>query len=154
MNLHDQERQTTPLSWPHPKDLGVSTVLCVDDDPNVSEAIARGLYRHGIRVLRAFLGIQGLSQAITQKPDLIILDLAMPKGQGTEIIECLKRNPQTAQIPVLILTGNQDPAMKGRVMRLGAAGYFNKPIVFDELLDEIRRHIPAPVVSADAADCR
>ena len=66
----------------------LATVLCVDDDPNISEAIARTSVRHGIRVVRAYLGIEGFLKAITENPDVIILDVAMPKGQGTEILEC------------------------------------------------------------------
>jgi DNA-binding response OmpR family regulator len=138
MTTKNEVHRTTSAATPDPIDANAPTLLCVDDDPNISEAIARRFHRHGIRVLRAFLGIQGLSQAVTEKPDIIILDLAMPKGQGVEILECLKHNPQTAHIPVLILTGSNDPAMKRKVQHLGAARFFSKPIPFDELLEEIR----------------
>ncbi len=133
---------------PGPQNLNSLTVLCVDDDPSISEALARVFHCHGIRVLRAFLGIQGLAQAISQKPDVIILDLEMPKGQGTEILECLKRNPQTAGIPVIILTGKSDPGLRKKLKKKGATQFFNKPIPFEELLDEILRHT-APVGSAE-----
>ena len=145
MNTGNNAHLTTSDPSPDPADTSSPTVLCVDDDPDISEALTRVFHRHGIRVLRAFLGIQGFSQAVTEKPDVIILDVAMPKGQGTEILECLKRNPQTADIPVIILTGKRDPGLKREVQNLGAARFFNKPIPFDELLDEIRRHISVPV---------
>jgi CheY-like chemotaxis protein len=68
------------------------TVLCVDDDPNISEAIGRRLQRFGIRVLRAYHGMQGCWLAATEKPDVIVLDVAMPKGSGVEIRKWRKRN--------------------------------------------------------------
>jgi DNA-binding response OmpR family regulator len=121
-----------------------TTVLCVDDDPNVSEAIDRRLSRHGVRVLRAFHGMQGYWQAVTEKPDLIILDLLMPKGRGMEIMECLKRNEQTKRIPVAILTGKNDPRLKRTMYELGAVRYFVKPTPIDELLEELAPYIAVP----------
>ncbi len=112
-------------------------VLCVDDDPNVSEAIARAFSRHGLRVLRAFHGMQGLWLAASEKPDAIVLDLAMPKGSGEEILECLKRNPDTAHIPVVVLTGKHDPGLERHIRRLGADRFLAKPVPADTLLSEI-----------------
>ena len=148
MNPGDNEYGNVPASSPRAVDGNAPTVLCVDDDPNVSEALARAFHRYGILVLRAFFGIQGLSEAVAQKPDAIILDLAMPKGQGVEILKCLKNNPQTAHIPVFILTGSNDPTMKRRVQHLGAAAYFHKPVCSDELLNEICRQISTPALAA------
>jgi DNA-binding response OmpR family regulator len=119
------------------------TVLCVDDDPNISEAIGRRLLRLGIRVLRAYDGMQGCWLAVTEKPDVIVLDVAMPNGNGVEILECLKRNEQTANIPVVILTGTTDPGLCRRMQKLGAVQYLSKPIPFDELLAAIARHVSA-----------
>jgi DNA-binding response OmpR family regulator len=120
------------------------TVLCVDDDPNISEAIARRLHRSGIQVLRAYHGMQGCWLAATEKPDVIVLDVVMPQGSGIEILECLKRNEQTSSIPVIVLTGKTDPDLCGRMERLGAVRYLSKPIPFEELLDEITRHVSVP----------
>ena len=123
------------------------TVLCVDDDPNISEAIGRRLLRLGIRVLRAYDGMQGCWLAVTEKPDVIVLDVAMPNGNGVEILECLKRNEQTATIPVVVLTGKAEPGLCRRMQKLGAVQYLSKPIPFDELLEAITRQVsmPAPV---------
>ncbi len=112
-------------------------ILCVDDDPNVSEAIARAFSRHGVEVIRAFHGMQGFWLASTEKPDAIVLDLAMPKGPGEEILECLKRNTQTAHIPVIVLTGKNNPGLKRHVQQLGADRFLHKPISADALLAEI-----------------
>ncbi len=115
-----------------------TTILCVDDDPNVSEGIARAFSRHGVEVLRAFHGMQGLWLAANQKPDAIVLDLAMPKGSGEEILDCLKRNAATAHIPVIVLTGKSDPGLQRRMQRLGADRFLAKPTPADALLSEIR----------------
>ena len=81
--------------------------------------------------------MQGCWLAATEKPDVIVLDVAMPKGNGVEILECLKRNGQTAGIPVIVLTGKADPGLCRRMQNLGAVRYLNKPIPFDKLLDAI-----------------
>ncbi|MDY0165216.1 MAG: response regulator [Thermoguttaceae bacterium] len=112
-------------------------ILCVDDDPNVSEAIARAFSRHGVEVIRAFHGMQGFWLASTEKPDAIVLDLAMPKGPGEEVLECLKRNAQTARIPVIVLTGKSNPGLERHMQRLGADRFLVKPTPADTLLAEI-----------------
>ncbi|MDZ7620527.1 MAG: response regulator [Patescibacteria group bacterium] len=112
-------------------------VLCVDDDPNVSAAIARSFAHRGLRVLRAFHGMQGLWLAANEKPDAIVLDLGMPNGSGEEVLECLKRNSQTASIPVIVLTGRSDPGLERRVERLGADRFLMKPTSAETLLNEI-----------------
>lgn len=114
-----------------------ATVLCVDDDPNVSEAVARAFSQHGVNVLRAFHGMQGLWLAANEKPDAIVLDLAMPKGSGEQILECLKRNKETARIPVVVLTGKSNPGLERRMQRLGADRFLAKPTPAEALLAEI-----------------
>ena len=79
-------------------------VLCIDDDPQVSEVIHDWLAVYEVKLLKAFFGTQGIWMAVTQTPDVIITDLRMPRGDGATVIECLKRKPQTAAIPVIVLT--------------------------------------------------
>jgi FixJ family two-component response regulator len=120
------------------------TVLCVDDDPNISEAIGRRLQRLGIRVLRAYDGMQGCWQAATERPGIIVLDVAMPNGNGVEILQWLKRNQQTAGIPVVVLTGKTDPGLCRKMRKLGAIRFLAKPVPFEELLEEITREVCTP----------
>jgi DNA-binding response OmpR family regulator len=119
---------------------GAPTVLCVDDDPNISEALGRRLARLGIRTLRAYDGMQGCWLAATEKPDIIVLDVTMPNGNGVEILECLKRNGQTASIPIIVLTGNTDPSLSRRMQKMGANQFLHKPIPFEVLLQEVAAH--------------
>lgn len=95
-------------------------------------------------MLRAYDGMQGCWLAVTEKPDMIVLDVAMPHGNGDDILECLKRNEQTASIPVVVLTGRTEPGLCRRMQKLGAVQYLNKPIPFDKLLDAISQAVAVP----------
>jgi len=117
------------------------TVLCIDDDPHVSEVIQDRLEAYEVKLLKAFFGTQGIWMAVTQKPDVIICDLRMPQGDGATVIDCLKRNMQTAAIPIIVLTALHEPGLQRRLERIGASGYLTKPIHFNDLLGELHRHI-------------
>jgi len=110
-------------------------VLCIDDDPNVCDALARSLRLFGVEVIPAYFGMQGYWLAVTEKPDAIILDVAMPKGAGDEILECLRENSQTAHIPVVVITGKEDPGLSRYMYRLGANAFLNKPVNLDLLIE-------------------
>jgi CheY-like chemotaxis protein len=117
------------------------TVLCIDDDPHVSEVIQDRLDDYEVKLLKAFFGVQGIWMAVAQKPDVIITDLRMPQGDGTTVIECLKRNVQTAAIPIIVLTALHEPGLNRQLERIGVSSYLTKPIHFNDLLGELRRHI-------------
>jgi CheY-like chemotaxis protein len=117
------------------------TVLCIDDDPHVSEVIQDWLAAYEVKLLKAFFGTQGIWMAVTQKPDVIICDLRMPQGDGVTVIECLKRNVQTAAIPVIVLTALHAPGLQRDLEGIGASSYLTKPIHFNDLLGELHRHI-------------
>lgn len=116
-------------------------VLCIDDDPDVSDAIARRLSRYDVDLIRAFHGMHGYAEALAHKPDVIVMDLVMPSGDGATILECLRRNRQTAAVPVIVLTGMRDRRLRHKLMNLGANRFLRKPILLDELMDELSRFI-------------
>ena len=116
-------------------------VLCIDDDPQVSEVIRDRLYDYEVKLLSAFSGMQGLWLAATHKPDVIITDLLMPMGDGATIIECLKHNAKTAAIPIIVLTARRETGLPRHVKEIGADSFLNKPILFNDLLEELRRYI-------------
>ena len=117
------------------------TVLCIDDDPHVSEVMQDRLDAYDVKLLKAFFGTQGIWMAVTEKPDVIICDLRMPQGDGATVIKCLKRNVQTAAIPVIVLTALQERGLQRHLERIGASRYLTKPIRFNDLLGELHRHI-------------
>ena len=83
----------------------VRAVLVVDDEPALSELLARTLLNKGFQVIKAFDGRRGLELAANCHPDVIVLDLSMPEYDGVEVLEKLRSNPASSSIPVLIHTG-------------------------------------------------
>lgn len=117
------------------------TILSIDDDPDVSGAIQRRLSQYDVDFIRAFHGMHGYAEALAHKPDVIIMDLRMPRGDGATILECLRRNRQTAGIPVIILTGLRDRHLRHKLHDLGADEFLHKPLALDELTQKLRRYI-------------
>lgn len=99
------------------------------------------LKQYEVKVKRAFHGMHGIWEAVRARPDLIIMDLAMPNGDGRYILRCLRANPETASIPILVLTGMRDPSLAGQLINEGADAYLRKPLSFDDLLHNISRFL-------------
>jgi DNA-binding response OmpR family regulator len=124
-------------------DLGDSPpwVLCIDDDQDVSLAIKLRLEAHGVAVVRAEAGMAGYRCAFRYPADAIILDYNLPDGRGDYIMQRFKDNPLTKDVPVIVITGENNPSIERRLRSLGAVNYFAKPLVFDDVLAELRNHI-------------
>jgi two-component system chemotaxis response regulator CheY len=120
-------------------------VLCIDDDPEISESIALRLRPYEVDVLRAFHGMHGLCLAVACQPDLIITDLNMPQGGGSYVIECLRSHSDTCGLPIIVLTGQRNPQVEATVRRLGAVHVLKKPVRFDELAAAISKFVPLNV---------
>jgi CheY-like chemotaxis protein len=104
----------------------VRRVLLAEDDRFLRKAAETALKRHGFVVVAAVDGEEALRLARAEPPDLVLLDLIMPKMQGFEVLRALKADPATAPIPVVILSNlGQDGDVK-QAMDAGAAGYFVK----------------------------
>ncbi|MBN2023841.1 MAG: response regulator [Pirellulales bacterium] len=129
------------------------TILCIDDDPEVSRSLAVRLRPYGVDVLRAFSGMQGFWMALNSRPDVIITDLKMPDGQGDYVFSRLKNHSLTKDTPIIVLTGYANPGHKREMLSAGVTNYFTKPWDFDELLRELRSHIdlPSSPLDLDAA---
>jgi CheY-like chemotaxis protein len=101
-------------------------VLLAEDDRFLRRAAESRLRQNGFTVLPAVDGEEALKVARAERPDLILLDLIMPKLQGFEVLKALKQDPATAPIPVIVLSNlGQDQDLK-RAMELGAIAYFIK----------------------------
>ena len=110
-------------------------ILIIDDDPDVTEMlieVINGLSeRYELR--SASNGYDGLIEVGDFKPDLVILDLMMPKMDGAEMFKRLRSNPETKAIQVVIITGlDADADLVRRIKRAGVDGFLNKPINLDE----------------------
>lgn len=108
---------------------GGSRILLVDDD-GVSRSLARALLeKHGFQVTEAADGQAALERIKTSGPfTLMVLDLEMPRLDGREVLARLRAQPETAQLPVVILTGTESPSTEIELMEQGADDYIRKPI--------------------------
>jgi CheY-like chemotaxis protein len=127
----DAETPDNELPW----------ILCIEDDQDFSRAMKMRLEARGIVVVRAFHGIDGYRLAFTHPAKAILLDYNLPGGQGDYVLRRLKENPLTADIPVIVITGRKDHSIARTMYNLGAAAYLTKPLIFDELLRELSKHI-------------
>lgn len=110
-------------------------ILIVEDDPTLLEVLEYNLTKEGYSVITATDGIQGLEMARSEKPDLMILDIMLPKMNGFEVCRILRQEMTT---PILILTAKEDEIDKVVGLALGADDYMTKPFKMRELPARIR----------------
>jgi CheY-like chemotaxis protein len=113
-------------------------ILIIDDDPVAVETLAGILEPVGFRICKAYGGQQGLELAVAQHPDLIVLDLLMPEISGFEVVQRLKAQPQTQEIPVFVVTA-KDSLMeeKQELNSLVAAVMLKEAFSKEAFLEEI-----------------
>jgi EAL domain-containing protein (putative c-di-GMP-specific phosphodiesterase class I)/DNA-binding response OmpR family regulator len=116
-------------------------VLVADDDTGVRELVAFALRRAGFEVVEAANGAQALEIARTGTVGLIVLDMAMPGMTGTEVVEALRSRPETATMPVLLMTGSGDEASVIEGLAAGADDFVPKPVRLDELVARVTAHL-------------
>lgn len=109
-------------------------ILVVDDDSNIRELIRQELEEEGFLIIEAADGVEAIAKAKEKKPDLIILDVMMPKIDGYDTAAVLKNDSQTSKIPIIILSILED---RERGYRLGIDSYLHKPLAPDILIREI-----------------
>jgi CheY-like chemotaxis protein len=117
-------------------------LLYIEDDAEVSQAMKIRLECEGIDVLPALNATEGYRLAVAKQPDAILCDYVMPEGDGSYAIRRLQENPVTANIPVLIITGQKGCDLRRRLYGQGARAYFTKPIDIEELLRELGNILP------------
>jgi DNA-binding response OmpR family regulator len=116
-------------------------ILIIEDDYDLSALMIRHLHSADYDVINVGDAIQGVQFAKKEIPDLIVLDLMIPGGGGLTVLERLSRLPETQSIPIIVLTGITDAAMKEKVLQAGAVQYLEKPYNAQELLKGIEEHI-------------
>ena len=117
-------------------------VLIVDDDADLRFIVGRMLEKEGIDTDEA-ANVNELFSYLEDggDPDLILLDLTMPGPSGWKVFPQLQSNPKTATIPVIVVTGHDDPEFKAAAKSRGAAGYLTKPFRDWELTDAVKKLI-------------
>src|SRR5262245_44416720 len=123
---------------------GVAFVLLVDDSADAREMYSEYLRHRGFRVASVADGSQAIQYGVTVRPDVIIMDFAMPNMSGVTATHWLKSNPRTHSIPVIILTGYPFEAIEQGALQAGAVRLLTKPCLPETLEAEIRSVLELP----------
>ncbi|MCA9178927.1 MAG: response regulator [Planctomycetales bacterium] len=115
-------------------------ILVVDDDGEIIEAVRYALEAHGFEVLIARDGNQGLAMAEREDPDLVILDMMMPKRSGFLVLEKLRRT-RAIPIRVIMITANEGARHKAYAEHLGVDDYIRKPFTMDRLVESVKSQL-------------
>jgi len=116
-------------------------VLVIDDEPATLRAVAGILRIHGFRTLTAESGKEGSAIARKERPDLIICDVTMPGMDGYDVLRELRKDPGTAIIPFIFVSGNRDEDFVRQGMGLGADDYLLKPFTPEQILESVQARI-------------
>ena len=121
-------------------------ILLADDEADIVMVTRMRIQLNGYRVITALDGVETLERAREFRPDLILLDLKMPKLDGYQVCKALKTDPELKRIPVLLFTASTTYAatLERECFLLGAEGHLRKPFDVTELLDKIRALIGEP----------
>lgn len=112
-------------------------ILVVDDDPDMRELLCFNFEHAGFIVNTAIDGDDALAKARLLRPDLILLDLMLPDVDGFTVCEILRRDPSTANLPIIMLTALGSQLSRLRGMEIGATDYFSKPFSSLKLLSRV-----------------
>ncbi|WP_091877060.1 heavy metal response regulator transcription factor [Massilia yuzhufengensis] len=114
------------------------TILVIEDEPKTGDYLQRGLTESGFVVRLARNGRDGLALAREEVPELVVLDVMLPRMDGWEVLAALRADPATEGVPVLFLTARDEVQDRVRGLELGADDYLVKPFAFVELVARIR----------------
>ena len=117
----------------------MSRILFVEDDDNNIYLMRTRLSRMGHEVLVARDGADGVAQARASRPDLVLMDLSLPVLDGFEATRQLKAEPETAGIPVIVLSAHAMPGFRTQALEAGADDYQTKPVRMEELTGKIEK---------------
>lgn len=134
--------------------MATRTVLLVDDDQEILHSMRMLLENKGYRVLTASDGNAGLIVAEREDPDLVVVDMMMPKKSGFIVLEKLKSKKKTRP-KVIMITANEGGRHRAYAEMLGVDDYIRKPFAMDRLLESVRKHCPlTPTEEKPASESR
>ena len=113
------------------------TILIIDDDRELVDGLRAVLERQGFRVLQAHDGHQGKNTIYTSRPDLVILDMMMPRMGGYPVLEHFRGKPEAP--PIIMITANEGSRHKAYAEYLGVIDYIRKPFAMDRLLETVHK---------------
>lgn len=116
-------------------------VVVIDDSPTIRKIMELTLQRAGVRVVGADSGLTGLAAIAQHNPAIVFLDIVLPKTNGYQLCQVIKRNPKFRQIPVVMLSGKDGLFDKVRGRLAGANDYITKPFEPGAVLGAVRKHM-------------
>jgi two-component system cell cycle response regulator DivK len=122
----------------------LAKILVIEDDVNFLDLVRVHLAGAGHEVVMAEDAAVALRAIISDRPDLVVLDIYVPYLDGFELLTVLRDDPATRDIPVIVLTGHSDDETFSRAKGLGAAGFFTKPVEGNRLIQAIEECLSAP----------
>lgn len=120
----------------------MATILLVEDDEMNRDMLSRRLQKKGFDVRIAVDGVEGVEKASSDKPDLILMDMSLPRMSGWEAAAAVKQNPQAHAIPIIALTAHAMESDRQRALQSGCDDYDTKPIDLPRLLEKMHRLLP------------
>ena len=126
-------------------------VLVVDDSPTVRKIVQLTLQRERIHVVTAGDGLSALAAVADEQPDLILLDIMLPRMDGYNICQVVRRNTAFRDMPIIMLSGKDGLFDKMRGKLAGSTEYITKPFDSAELVQAVKRHLDSAVVRERAA---
>jgi DNA-binding response OmpR family regulator len=114
-------------------------ILIIDDDNDMRRALHIRLRAHGYETVFAGDGLAAMKAAIKESPDLILLDLGLPAGDGFVVMERLQKNTKLSCVPIIVLTARECRGNKEKAMAAGCFAFFQKPADNGELMSAVER---------------
>ena len=137
-----QPAASAPSVTPAATPVGAKKILLVEDDDALASVYVTRLQAEGFDIKRVPNGEDALATALQYKPDLILLDVMMPKVSGFDVLDILRNTPETANIKVIMLTALSQDSDKERATQLGADDYLVKSqVVIADVVERIRHHL-------------
>jgi two-component system alkaline phosphatase synthesis response regulator PhoP len=116
----------------------MAKILIVDDEQDIVDLVSYNLEKEGFKTVKVYDGEAAVRSVKTQKPDLVILDLMLPKMNGLDVCRVIRNNPETANLPIIMLTAKGDEVDKIIGLEIGADDYITKPFSVKELVARVR----------------
>jgi CheY-like chemotaxis protein len=118
----------------------MTKILIVEDNEMNRDMLARRLQRKGYEVICALDGPQGIAMASSERPDIILMDVALGEMDGWEATETIRHNPGTADIPIIALTAHALEGDRLKSIQVGCVDFETKPVALDQLVAKIELH--------------
>lgn len=118
-------------------------ILIVEDHPDIRQVLTLTLRHQGYEVVEANTGCSAVALTLSEKPDLVLVDLSLPDVNGLDIARTIKRNPETAEIPLVALSGYSERNVAGKALEAGMSEYLLKPTDTEQIVKVIEKLTPA-----------